>query len=591
MLTLSVPILGWIAGVVCLTLVAATLSFVLRERTLRPLAPAQGHRSAPLARPDELHGSGRIYLVQIGPHDGAYSLESYAAWLRDKYRLDVVVLPAMALDSAAWNGGRKQYGGEPLQDEMKREHADLAADPNAWLLGVTDAGMYSVNHDWSFSHTQRDLYRVAVISTAHMRYTTGRVGDADSIQARVQPRLARFLLKDLGLLYWHLSENSDPASVMQSNLDPDVDADDIFESDLDPDGSTWGRVEAEPCIYFEYRHGKELKRIDGPLIRSCWNQRYPGNDTETEIFQVVLNPGIIQVKHSDFYLPDSIPIRFERTTWPGWTTPVSFGISGADNYDKYLATDDDMRHISINMDDQESNILVRSPYLLPVLWLDKWVDEGSGQRLQMQWHGGPPERFEVARYNGEVETYLPCDGPLMCMLDGFRNARGERLLFERDAQRRLTRLTSPGGDWLQLSYERGPAIREIEDSRGRRVSYGYDDRQNLVSVSYPSGEVLRYVYDEAQNLTEFSVQAAAAEQPRTLMRNVYDHGALVRQTLADGESYSYQYDPPAAAEKRFVRVQASDGSIFDVKIEGSLSQIFRRRPATRTPAPPGPNRS
>jgi YD repeat-containing protein len=56
-------------------------------------------------------------------------------------------------------------------------------------------------------------------------------------------------------------------------------------------------------------------------------------------------------------------------------------------------------------------------------------------------------------------------------------------MFERDAQRRLIRLTS------------------ITDSRGRIVRYGYDQRGQLTSVAYPSGETYYYESDSEQHRT------------------------------------------------------------------------------------------
>ncbi len=74
-------------------------------------------------------------------------------------------------------------------------------------------------------------------------------------------------------------------------------------------------------------------------------------------------------------------------------------------------------------------------------------------------------------------------------------------MFERDAQRRLIRLTSPNQNWIRLRYGKGPAVASITDSRGRIVRYGYDQRGQLTSVAYPSGETYYYESDSEQHRT------------------------------------------------------------------------------------------
>jgi hypothetical protein len=45
----------------------------------------------------------------------------------------------MALDQSTWDIWRRQFVAELLYDQLKREHPDLAADPNAYLIGFIDA--------------------------------------------------------------------------------------------------------------------------------------------------------------------------------------------------------------------------------------------------------------------------------------------------------------------------------------------------------------------------------------------------------------------------------------------------------------------
>lgn len=383
--------------------------------------------------------------------------------------------------------------------------------------------------------------------------------------------MRRVLLKDVAILYWHLPQNNDPTSVLHSSLNPDIPAEDIYESDLHPARARWGRYENGPSIFFSYPTKDGIQPLPGALIRSGWNGDDPGRDESVELFQVVLSQGGRLVdKHTDFNLPDTIPIQFQRVMiHGGWTAPQAFGISGTDNYDEWLFAPDHMRHITVMKADGGSDDLVRVRFWPLFLAHDKWVDSGySGKYFEMRWKNTPFLHSEVKRFDGDVESYLPCDNSDTCYVIGYRNAQGQKLVFQRDAHRRLTRLTSPNKRWISLSYGNGPAIAEIADSRGRTVHYGYNNLGQLTSVTYPSGETYYYEFDGTQRLLTFSVAPDAKTAPRVMLRNAYDHGRLVKQTLAGGRVYTYSYSSANSGAMHTVRVTTPEGEIYDVDITG-----------------------
>jgi YD repeat-containing protein len=192
-------------------------------------------------------------------------------------------------------------------------------------------------------------------------------------------------------------------------------------------------------------------------------------------------------------------------------------------------------------------------------------------------------------FNGEVETYLPCDSRILCYLVGYHNARGEELVFERDDRRRLIRLTSPNKSWLRLSYGEADRIAEINDSGGRTVLYTYDEPGRLASATYPSGEVLHYEYDSTQHLLSFSAAPDAKATPRLLLRNEYAHGRLAKQTFADGKSYTYSYYPTDAEPIHTVIVRTPDDRIFALDVCGDHSTV-RERDTQRKPQETGSSR-
>jgi YD repeat-containing protein len=555
--------------------------------SLLEVRTASERHEGPVARVDELKGNGRIYLVQMGDHPAPYSLDDFAQWLRSKYALDVQVLPAMTVAQSAWDSDRKQYVAELLYEQIKREHPDLAANPNAHLIGFTDADMHSIRNDWSRSRTQR-YWRDAVISAnQEMTWYNKEQGkeDANIACKEFQARVRRILLKDVAVLYWHLPANNDPTSLLHNYLDPGIPAEDIYESDLDPARTSSGEAISSPGIFLTYSANKGIKPLPGASIQEYDDEdpNLPDQDESREIFKVSVASGILIDRHIDFSLPDAVPIQFERVTRAGWGGSHPFGISGTDNYDDFLYSNDNIRDYIAHADGSRDE-LRRVPIWMPFQSFAKYIDTGySGKYYEMRWRTIPFGHYDLKRYDGEVKTFLPCsDSKLLCYLIGIRNALGQELKFNRDETRRLTQLTSPNGSWLRLSYGPGGHVAEIVDSRGRRVRYGYDGSNRLTTVTYPSGEVFHYEYDDTQHLLTFSVASDAKSEPRALLRNEYDHGRVVKQTLDDGTSYSYKYTVASNGSVIGAVVRTPEGRVFNLEIcEGYSDSTVREQ----TPQP------
>lgn len=544
------------------------------------------HHEGPVAPLDQLKGSGRIYLVQMGPHSGTYSLDHFADWLKSKYHLEVEVLPPTGLDQSAWDTSRNQYVAELLYEQLKREHPDLAKDPQAYLIGFTDADMYSVQYSWDSSFTQRDHHRAAVISAARMGDTPAeRRGLSDQVaNEHLQQRLQRILLKDVAIQYWQLPLNNDPSSLLHQTLDPEIPTEDIYASDLEPDQTKWGRFEGEPCIFLNYSMKEGIAPAPGRLIRGCTHLDNVTPDESRETFEIDLRLGLLIDRHFDFCLPDTVPIQFERVTRDGWTGPMGFGISGTHNYDNFLQSKD-MVLIELVKADGGRIGLKRTPNLpLPLSRLTYIDTDFSGRMYGLRWYSSPFEHFDLRKFNGEVQTYLPCGDGVICYQIGYRNADGQELTFQRNAQRRLLRLTSPGKQWISLSYGPANTIAEIVDSRGQKVSYQYDQRNRLISVTYPSGEIYSYEYDGQQHLLTFSVAPNAKGTPRVILRNTYENGRVATQTLADGSVYKYRYEPAQGAIQK-AYVSTPDGRIFHLRLYENSSTIWERSAPQKLPKP------
>ena len=524
--------------------------------------------------PSQLTGKGRIYLLQLGPHKQAYEVSQLAAWLHEKYSLDVQVLPPTALESTNYDASHTIYVAERIIAQIKRDHPGLAADPNAFLIGFTDAPIAEAgDSDTSFS--VRDNVRSAIISAGVIDQPTPDGTNRDPATL-LRDRLRRMLLKDVATLFWHLPRNNNPQSILYWNLDEDTPKNELYESDLQPEKSGWGAAFCSPCIVFSYKPRSQdpLDPQDMPLIGEC---EEPGSvenaqseidttgsppDTSRERMELRLSDGIFTEKHTDFYLPGKVPIRLERSVNNVWQQPSAFGIGGSHNYDRSLSTGDGMRTMTIGTENVGYAELSRIPADLAVLPLNRWVDSD----LVLKWRtstGNP--HFYLTRDNGEVETYMPCTATETCYFSGYSNPAGDTLNVIRDSQRNLQELSAPGGNWLRLTHEPAPnqiRVSKIEDNTGRRVLYSYNADGRVSTVTYPSGEVYTYGYDENHNLHTISVTPHTGSQPITLVTNTFEQGKLTKQTLAGGRTYRYRYFAKDSDSYASTQVTDPDGKIF-----------------------------
>lgn len=550
----------------------------LHQRHIQSYASRHRH-NGPVARLDELKGTGRIYLVQMGAHKDPYSLDDFAHWLNTKYSLDVRVLPPTPIDPSAWNASRRQYVAESLYEQTKRDHPDLAADPDAYLIAFTDFDIYTIRGSWKSVFTQRDSRRAAIISSEGMqdlpspvRLQSGasRADGARVAQEHFQARMRRILLKDVALLYWHLTLNRDPTSLLQIRLDPDLPTEDIYESDVDPARSPQGENVAEPCVYFDYTAERGIAPRPGPFIRQCADPTELDDDNSIETFELDLRFGLLLDRRTDFFLPDSIPIKFQRATRDGWRGNGPFGMSGSDNYDEYLSSPDNIT-ISVVRGDAGRVQLVRVPRGISNLSLVKYVDPAEPGFYEMRWRPSPYQHYDVTRFDGAVLAFLPCDNTAWCYLTDYHDFAGRQLRFVRGEHRRLERLISPNQSSILVEYDLVGRIAQVSDSHGRVVRYGYNPANQLTSVTYPSGERCLYTYDSTQHLLTFSASPNARTPPRLLMRNDYSNGLLVKQTFADGKTYSYRYVPEIATGIQSVTARTPEGRQTNLKISNNFA--------------------
>ncbi len=124
-----------------------------------------------LAKLSELHGEGEIYFVPLGKQ--VVAPEALVQHYKSKFNLTIHLLPPLSLDAKTYDRERKQYIAEEMVAQIKRAYPDLAKDPEAVIIGLTDQDIYISGFDWKFTYSYRTFgpleeARFGVVSTRRM---------------------------------------------------------------------------------------------------------------------------------------------------------------------------------------------------------------------------------------------------------------------------------------------------------------------------------------------------------------------------------------------------------------------------------------
>jgi len=156
-----------------------------------------------------LKGSGKLYFVPLGIFP-AKTANDLASFYRNKYGLQIEILPNVPYSSTAIDPRRNQLIAERAIEMMKEANPQLANDSQAILIGLTSKDMYIAKYDWQFSFSYRAEEKYAVVSSGRMTLP-GRQGITEEL---IQTRFRKMLTKNVGLLYYHLPASNDPRSVL-----------------------------------------------------------------------------------------------------------------------------------------------------------------------------------------------------------------------------------------------------------------------------------------------------------------------------------------------------------------------------------------
>lgn len=156
------------------------------------------------------------------------------------------------------------------------------------------------------------------------------------------------------------------------------------------------------------------------------------------------------------------------------------------------------------------------------------------------WDRAPGEKFWLHRTDGGELVVSGNDGLRRTFTPGGHwvcdsGGPGTTIAAERDADGRLIRLAHERGRWIEVGWS-GGRVAEVRASDGRRVTFGYDDADRLVSATGPLGS-RTYRWNEAG-----LVDAVVGADGTVEVENTYDERRRVTgQRSPFGRQTRYAY--------------------------------------------------
>src|SRR5260370_22653425 len=156
----------------------------------------------------------------------------------------------------------------------------------------------------------------------------------------------------------------------------------------------------------------------------------------------------------------------------------------------------------------------------------------------------------------------------------FQNRNGSLLQIQRETSGNVTRIVSPNGKWVALTYDSQDRIIQAKDSLGRMVSYQYDPAGRLVKVLTVSKERFRYEYDSDNRMT-------GAWEGKNRLLNDYEGERCIHQVWWKAgvrHVFTMKYQLDEREKIREAEVTEPDGSLTQLKFNANgytMTAIYR----------------
>jgi len=535
-------------ALIAIAVMALFIGYVHNFLTQLPRSPQAGVSSVPgsqyrssakseRARPAELRGRGSVYVVPLGPIK-TVGVAPLLAELRDRYGLQVQLLPMMPLPAWAENASRKQFVAEDLITAMKFAYPKLEADPQAIVLGLTDADMYISGLSWFYAFSFREEERFAVISSAHLAESED---DDKPVGADVlQKRFTKVFLRDIGILHYRLQPSNDYSSILYRDVDEATDLDDIGDDYLESDVNVRADRHVEngdPCFIVRHYAAKERDHPDLGVVNNCSGYY---KELNLETVEVDLRYGLLLDQRTDFWIADkNIPLELTRVLRTQDSRSRAFGIGGNHNLNVFLVGDQwPFTWIDLVLENGGRSHFQRSNWGFGY-WDARYTNRDmtrskfAGSRIDWAWPGWA---LKGAGMTYEFPDPGSSSRPEQAALVGIKAYNGDRLALVRDGAGNLLRARLRDQNELAFKYDsQNRVIGIYEGSRGH-FEYSYEATGHLARVKDADQRVTEYGYDEAGSLNRI------VQDGKEVCTLRYDGDGRVRsETLGSGRTYFFEY--------------------------------------------------
>lgn len=297
-------------------------------------------------------------------------------------------------------------------------------------------------------------------------------------------------------------------------------------------------------------------------------------------FEADLRYGSFVLRQTDVFVNDVFPVPLTRTyTSLDWIHPNhvhAFGKNANHPYDITLVgTRNPYTYMMIALEDSDFLFFNR-------------ISEGTGFFNAVYQHTDTATKIyeAITRWNGGGWTLQFKDGSTILFPESYnarnmaqgapfemRDASGNKLLLQRDAQRNLLEILTPNGSFVKLTYDDQSRIIRSENNQGQWARYRYASDGLLSDVVFSSGAERHYSYEGAL------MTLIKDEHGRMLLHNHYLDGRLSRQDFANGSSCYYRYQwAPGGHYIESVAVTLPDGKITTVHTADAVAEYVKAPP-------------
>lgn len=518
-------------------------------------------RYPPAVRASQLRGEGRIFLIPFGTA-GVLITPALLQYYRDTYGLALELKPTLPVPEWTRDKPRNQLIAEELVEAMKSAYPELTRDPRNVMIGLTDEDLYITDLDWEFALNYRSPLGGVVISASRLSPVFyGDPPDPDLVSRR----LRKLLTKNIGASFYHLSLNSNPASVLYDDVET--------MTTLDRMAETYNVVDVQaqhdprdlgtyPCLIVRHYLSAGKQRPDAVSLGGCSSTH---GQTDLEVLDLDLSDQLVLSRRTDFFVPGKLPLELSRVIRTNDARSRAYGVGGNHNLNIFpVGNRWPFTWIDLIFEDggrlHYSRVNWGAAYWDAEYRVQSTISDFYSSSLRWKWPG-----WQLQRHDGR--TYIFPDGdriqrPEQAALIEVSDRDGNTLHLNRVRSGNLGSADANDGRWIHLQYDQQGRIIAGQDSQGWTMSYQYSRDGYLERVEDGDHRVMDYGHDAAQHLNSLSVNGVP------VWKLAFDGAGRITELMVGKDEcyrFSYQLDRSGAVTE--ITVTEPSQHVFRIAVD------------------------